>query len=77
MISHPLPRDAENRVQYSASVVQLLILFIQVVDGFVIGSCIKHIPYTGRDMTKFVFEMQVTSILVSPVLCELFLVSIL
>lgn len=31
---------------------------IPVVDGFVIGSCIKHIPIAGRDMTKFVFEMQ-------------------
>jgi actin-related protein 3 len=30
---------------------------IPVVDGFVIGSCIKHIPIAGRDMTKFVFEM--------------------
>lgn len=25
-----------------------------VSDGFVIGSCIKHIPLAGRDITKFV-----------------------
>ena len=24
-----------------------------VADGFVIGSCIKHIPLAGRDITKF------------------------
>lgn len=27
---------------------------IPVVDGYVIGSCIKHIPLAGRDVTKFV-----------------------
>eukprot|EP00331_Platyophrya_macrostoma_P017305 CAMPEP_0176466448 /NCGR_PEP_ID=MMETSP0127-20121128/37897_1 /TAXON_ID=938130 /ORGANISM="Platyophrya macrostoma, Strain WH" /LENGTH=418 /DNA_ID=CAMNT_0017859615 /DNA_START=24 /DNA_END=1280 /DNA_ORIENTATION=+ len=27
------------------------------VDGFVIGSCIKHIPLAGRDMTKFIMQM--------------------
>lgn len=25
-----------------------------VSDGFVIGSCVKHIPLAGRDITKFV-----------------------
>ena len=25
-----------------------------VADGFVIGSCVKHIPLAGRDITKFV-----------------------
>ena len=24
-----------------------------VADGFVIGSCVKHIPLAGRDITKF------------------------
>jgi actin-related protein 3 len=31
---------------------------IPVHEGFVIGSCIKHIPIAGRDMTEFVFQMQ-------------------
>lgn len=26
--------------------------------GFVIGSCIKHIPLAGRDITKFIMMMQ-------------------
>lgn len=26
-------------------------------DGFVIGSCIKHIPLAGRDITKFIMQM--------------------
>eukprot|EP00831_Metopus_contortus_P009436 TRINITY_DN1363_c0_g2_i7.p1 TRINITY_DN1363_c0_g2~~TRINITY_DN1363_c0_g2_i7.p1 ORF type:complete len:433 (+),score=72.33 TRINITY_DN1363_c0_g2_i7:172-1470(+) len=30
---------------------------IPVVDSFVVGSCIKHIPLAGRDITKFVLEM--------------------
>lgn len=25
-------------------------------DGYVIGSCIKHIPLAGRDMTKFIMQ---------------------
>jgi actin-related protein 3 len=25
-----------------------------VADGFVIGSCVQHIPLAGRDITKFV-----------------------
>lgn len=27
-----------------------------VSDGFVIGSCVKHIPLAGRDITKFVLN---------------------
>jgi actin-related protein len=27
-----------------------------VSDGFVIGSCVRHIPLAGRDITKFVLE---------------------
>ena len=27
-----------------------------VSDGFVIGSCVKHIPLAGRDITKFVLQ---------------------
>ena len=27
-----------------------------VSSGFVIGSCIKHIPLAGRDITKFVMQ---------------------
>ncbi|VDQ05634.1 unnamed protein product [Trichobilharzia regenti] len=27
---------------------------IPVVDGYVIGSCIKHIPIAGRDITSFI-----------------------
>jgi actin-related protein 3 len=30
---------------------------IPVVDGYVIGSCIKHIPLAGRDVTAFVMQM--------------------
>jgi actin-related protein 3 len=30
---------------------------IPVVDGYVIGSCIKHIPLAGSDITKFVMEL--------------------
>lgn len=29
---------------------------IPVVDGYVIGSCIKHIPLAGRDVTNFVLQ---------------------
>lgn len=29
---------------------------IPVVDGYVIGSCIKHIPLAGSDITKFVLQ---------------------
>merc|ERR1712166_1611010 len=31
---------------------------IPVHEGYVIGSCIKHIPIAGRDMTEFVYQMQ-------------------
>lgn len=27
-----------------------------VSDGFVIGSCVRHIPLAGRDITKFVLQ---------------------
>lgn len=30
---------------------------IPVVDSFVVGSCIKHIPLAGRDITKFILDM--------------------
>lgn len=30
---------------------------IPVSDGFVIGSCIKHIPLAGRDMTNFIMRL--------------------
>lgn len=30
---------------------------IPVVDGFVINSCIKHIPLAGRNMTSFISDM--------------------
>lgn len=30
-----------------------------VADGFVIGSCVKHIPLAGRDITKFVRQQLV------------------
>jgi len=30
---------------------------IPVVDGYVIGSCIKHIPLAGSDITKFIQNM--------------------
>ena len=29
-----------------------------VASGFTIGSCVKHIPLAGRDVTKFVHQMQ-------------------
>jgi actin-related protein 3 len=27
-----------------------------ISDGFVIGSCVKHIPLAGRDITRFVLQ---------------------
>ena len=30
---------------------------IPVVEGYVIGSCIKHIPLAGRDITNFVQQI--------------------
>lgn len=30
---------------------------IPVVDGYVIGSCIKHIPLAGRDITNFIQQL--------------------
>ncbi|KRX09666.1 hypothetical protein PPERSA_02538 [Pseudocohnilembus persalinus] len=30
---------------------------IPISDGYVIGSCIKHIPLAGRDITKFISQM--------------------
>merc|ERR1711981_1039776 len=30
---------------------------IPVAEGYVIGSCIKHIPIAGRDITHFVQQM--------------------
>ena len=27
-----------------------------VSDGFVIGSCVKHIPLAGRDINKFILQ---------------------
>mmetsp|Transcript_14499 Transcript_14499/g.12301 ORF Transcript_14499/g.12301 Transcript_14499/m.12301 type:complete len:293 (-) Transcript_14499:92-970(-) len=29
---------------------------IPVCDGYVIGSCIKHVPLAGRDITKFIMQ---------------------
>ena len=30
---------------------------IPVADGYVIGSCIKHIPLAGRDITAFIQQL--------------------
>jgi actin-related protein 3 len=30
---------------------------LPVADGFVIGSCVKHIPLAGRDITRFTLNM--------------------
>ena len=30
---------------------------IPVADGYVIGSCIRHIPLAGRDITSFIQKM--------------------
>ena len=30
---------------------------IPVADGYVIGSCIKHIPLAGRDITNFIQQL--------------------
>ena len=27
-----------------------------VCDGYVIGSCVKHVPLAGRDMSNFVLQ---------------------
>lgn len=31
---------------------------IPVADGYVIGSCIKHIPLAGRDITNYIQQIQ-------------------
>jgi actin-related protein 3 len=31
---------------------------IPVSEGYVIASCIKHIPIAGRDITEFVYNLQ-------------------
>lgn len=31
---------------------------IPVHEGYVIGSCIKHIPIAGKNMTEFIYQMQ-------------------
>ena len=28
-----------------------------ISDGYVIGSCVRHIPLAGRDITKFILQM--------------------
>ena len=30
---------------------------IPVAEGYVIGSCIKHIPIAGRDITDFILQL--------------------
>ena len=30
---------------------------IPVAEGYVIGSCIKHIPIAGRDITSFIQQL--------------------
>jgi len=31
---------------------------IPVADGYVIGSCIQHIPLAGRDITNYIQQLQ-------------------
>ena len=37
--------------------VKLTMLFFVQAEGYVIGSCIKHIPIAGRDITFFVQQL--------------------
>lgn len=41
---------------YSSCLLKSILLFIQA-EGYVIGSCIKHIPIAGRDITFFVQQL--------------------
>jgi len=34
-----------------------LFLFLLKAEGYVIGSCIKHIPIAGRDITFFIQQL--------------------
>ena len=36
--------------------IKFLLFFVQA-EGYVIGSCIKHIPIAGRDITFFVQQL--------------------
>ena len=35
----------------------ILLVFIIQAEGYVIGSCIKHIPIAGRDITYFIQQL--------------------
>lgn len=50
----------DEKVSYTGTVLDSgdgVTHIIPVVDGFVINSCIKHIPLAGSNMTAFVANM--------------------
>jgi actin-related protein 3 len=50
----------DSKVSYTGTVLDSgdgVTHIIPIVDGFVINSCIKHIPLAGGHMTKFVSSM--------------------
>ena len=49
----------DNNVSYTGTVLDSgdgVTHIIPVVDGFVINSCIKHIPLAGSNITKFIAD---------------------
>lgn len=50
----------DSKVSYTGTVLDSgdgVTHIIPVVDGFVISSCIKHIPLAGSNMTSFIANM--------------------
>ena len=43
-------------VKFSMLITEVFSCFVQA-EGYVIGSCIKHIPIAGRDITFFVQQL--------------------
>jgi actin-related protein 3 len=50
----------KNNISYTGTVLDSgdgVTHIIPIVDGFVINSCVKHIPLAGRKMTQFIEMM--------------------
>eukprot|EP01017_Pseudomicrothorax_dubius_P044013 TRINITY_DN7404_c0_g1_i1.p1 TRINITY_DN7404_c0_g1~~TRINITY_DN7404_c0_g1_i1.p1 ORF type:complete len:427 (+),score=124.68 TRINITY_DN7404_c0_g1_i1:129-1409(+) len=53
------PDSIQKKVGLSGTVVDSgdgVTHIIPIADGYVIGSCVKHIPIAGRDITKFIMQ---------------------
>ena len=54
-----LPGSVQKRIGLTGTVIDSgdgVTHIIPVSDGYVIGSCIKHIPLAGRDITKYIMR---------------------